>query len=203
MKDDYKITRKNKLIGNKKVLNIVLVATLSALSITISYILAPLVNVELMSFTIFISGYLFGILVGIGVGTISSVIYYGWNPYGPSNPPTYITCVICMILFGIIGGLLKLKSNNTHNNNSSNKKLKYSAWNIYKFGFIGLILTLVFDISTNVITGFVFYGGNITISIVLGIPFMLIHVISNTAVFSALTIPIINSINSINHINYS
>ena len=181
-------------LKSSRVIEVVLVATLAALSISASYLLAPLVNIELMSFIIFISGYLFGIIIGAGVGVISSLIYYGWNPYGPSNPLIFIACVICMVLFGIVGGIIKPKLNK-NNNNSKNGKLKYSMWNIYKFSLNGLLITLTFDIITNLISGFVFYGGNFIAAIVLGIPFLLIHTISNTIVFASLSIPLYNSIN--------
>ncbi|MHA1789126.1 MAG: ECF transporter S component [Candidatus Helarchaeota archaeon] len=172
--------------------NIVLIAMLTALCISVSYILSPLANIELMSFIIFISGFIFGLTVGIGVGTMASLIYYGWNPYGPSNPPIFIACVLCMVLFGVIGGIMRKKDND---------KLEYSAWNVYKFGTVGLLLTLLFDLTTNIITGFIFYGGNVIIALVLGIPFLLIHTISNTAVFSGLLIPVVNAIKNLNQFN--
>ncbi|MHA1831801.1 MAG: hypothetical protein ACTSWR_09745, partial [Candidatus Helarchaeota archaeon] len=63
------------------------------------------------------------------------------------------------------------------------------------------LLTLLFDLTTNIITGFIFYGGNVIIALVLGIPFLLIHTISNTAVFSGLLIPVVNAIKNLNQFN--
>ncbi|MHA1229174.1 MAG: ECF transporter S component [Candidatus Helarchaeota archaeon] len=194
------------------IFNIVLIACLAALSIAISYILAFIPNIELMSFILFISGLIYGYYVGLGVGLISSLIFYGWNPWGVSDPITYITCVLCMSFIGFIGGFFKpkqrIKSNNNRNkingnhrnnhinNKNQKKKLDYSAWNIYRFGFAGLLLTLFFDITTNVVMGIVFYFGRIDIALLNpgSLLFMIIHTVSNTIIFSILTIPVYNSI---------
>jgi len=128
----------------------------------------------------------------LGVGAISSLIYYGWNPWGPSDIVAYTTCVSCMIIIGIIGGLLKPKDKN-------NLKLKYNAWNIYKFGFIGLLLTLFFDISTNIVFGLVYLQGRIDIALLNpgALIFLIIHNVNNTIIFATLTVPVYNSIVSI------
>jgi len=172
-------------ISRKKILEIVLVASLTALGISVGYLFAPFPNIEFMSFIIFIAGFLYGQVVGLGVGVFVPLIYYGWNPYGPSNPPIFLTCVGCMTLIGAIGGFLKPKHP---------EKLTYSAWNIYKFAFIGFILTLIFDLTTNIVTGIIFYGGNVSLAILLGIPFLLIHTISNTIIFAICLIPTNNAI---------
>jgi hypothetical protein len=201
--DQFKSKNINRLIDSK-IINIVIIAVMAALGISTSYLLAPLVNIELMSFIIFISGYLYGIIVGLGVGAISSMIFYGWNPFGVSIPQIYLACVLGMILFGVFGGLLgnynNKKENVSNSNNNQNSQLKFSAWNVYKFGFSGLILTLLFDIVTNIVSGYVFYGGNIMAGIILGLPYLLIHTISNTIVFAIVTIPLYNSISKIKKI---
>ncbi|MHA1266995.1 MAG: hypothetical protein ACTSRS_17285 [Candidatus Helarchaeota archaeon] len=171
--------------SSKRLLEVVFIAILTSLGISLGYLLAPFPNIEFLSFIIFIAGFLYGKLVGLGVGVLVPMIYYGWNPYGPSNPPIFITCVICMSLIGVIGGFLKPKISG---------KLLYSAWNVYKFAMVGFLLTLIFDLATNIVTGLIFYEGNIGLALFLGLPFLLLHTISNTVIFATCLIPTNNAI---------
>ncbi|NVM54028.1 MAG: ECF transporter S component, partial [Candidatus Helarchaeota archaeon] len=77
----------------KSSVKITLIAVFAALSIGASYMLAPFINVEVMSVILFIAGFLYGKYVGIFVGLISSIIYYGWNPFGVPPLPLYVACV--------------------------------------------------------------------------------------------------------------
>lgn len=88
-------------------IKITLVSVFAALSIGVSYVLAPLINIELMSVLLFIAGFLYGKYIGVFVGLISSIIYYGWNPFGVPPIPLYLVCVSLMAFVGFIGGLVK------------------------------------------------------------------------------------------------
>ncbi|MBD3226846.1 MAG: ECF transporter S component [Candidatus Lokiarchaeota archaeon] len=220
IKGNDEIIKNNKetyeIFDNKKrLINIVIIAVLAALAISLSYVFSALPNIEVMSFLIFISGFLYGTLVGTGVGFMAPLIYYGWNPYGPADIPTYLTCVICMAFFGIVGGLLKpnLKNKGNNNNsynkssnngyNNSNGKILYSKWNILKFGIIGIALTLQFDFITNLIIAYMWYGGNILAPYLnpWTFIFLIIHIVSNTIIFALLTIPVYNSIRRVKKLN--
>jgi LytS/YehU family sensor histidine kinase len=161
---------------------VTLIAIFTALAIGSSYMLAPLVNVELMSVILFIAGFLYGKYIGVFVGLTSSLIYYGWNPFGVSPLPIYLICVVCMAFIGFVGGLLKPAPN-------QESKLKIKASNVAKIALIGFLYTFLFDITTNIVYGWIYYGGNILLAFITGFPFMIIHIISNTIIFALLVLP--------------
>ena len=78
----------------------------------------------------------------------------------------------------MIGGLL---GNRTGKN--SFEKSGGSSWLINsKFAVAGFLLTFVYDLFTNIVSGFV-AGIPITVALISGIPFALAHEVSNTAFF--------------------
>ena len=166
---------------------ITIISMFAALAIGASYILAPLINIELMSVLLFIAGFLYGKYVGIFVGLISSIIYYGWNPFGVSPLPMYITCVGCMAFIGLLGGILNASQ-------TKKKKIDIKLSNIAKLALIGFFFTLLFDILTNLIYAYIYYAGNIHLAFITGLPFMIIHLISNTIIFALLVLPTYNTI---------
>ncbi len=176
--------------SQKLSIKITLISLFAALAIGMSYTLAPLINIEVMSVILFIAGFLYGKYVGIFVGLISSAIYYGWNPFGVPALPIYIACVGCMTFIGFIGGSLKFSE-------TQSTKINYSKSTIGKFAFIGFAYTLLFDILTNLVFAYCYYGGNVMFAFIYGFPFMLIHLISNSIIFALLVIPVYNAVTSI------
>ncbi|HUX99254.1 MAG TPA: ECF transporter S component [Candidatus Deferrimicrobium sp.] len=171
-------------------IRIAMISIFAALAIGSSYALAPLINIELMSVLLFIAGFLYGKYVGTLVGLISSLIYYGWNPFGIPPLPLYMVCVALMSFIGLIGGLLKFSP-------KQEGKIEFTATTIGKFALIGFFYTVLFDILTNIVYAYFYYNGNIMLAFITGLPFMIIHLISNTVIFSLLVIPIYNSVTSI------
>lgn len=171
-------------------IRITMIATFSALAIGVSYILAPLINVELLSVLLFIAGFLYGKLTGLLVGLISSIIYYGWNPFGISPLPIFLATVGLMTLIAVVGGILKPADIHA-------KKIEISHSNIFKLAVIGFCFTLLFDISTNILIAIIYYGGDIRAAFLFGFPFMIIHLVSNTFVFAGLVLPVHNAVKSI------
>jgi hypothetical protein len=171
-------------------IRVAMISIFAALAIGSSYALAPLINIELMSVLLFLSGFLYGKYVGGLVGLISSLIYYGWNPFGIPPLPLYLVCVALMSFIGLIGGFLKLSK-------SYEGKIEFAGKMIWKFALIGFFFTMLFDILTNVVYAYFYYGGNIMLAFVTGFPFMIIHLISNTVIFALLIIPIYNAVTSI------
>ena len=162
----------------------------AALAIGMSYVLAPLINIEVMSVLLFISGLLYGRTIGLFVGLVSSIIYYGWNPFGVSPLPIYMVCVGCMAFIGFLGGVL-------HQSSSTKTETKYNFMNLLKFALLGLIYTFIFDILTNLAIAYVYYGGNIVGAFLYGAPFMLIHIVSNVIIFTLLIPPVHHAVLSL------
>ena len=180
-------TVQNPYSYQKLSIKVTLTAIFTALAIGSSYILAPLINIEVMSVLLFIAGFLYGKFIGSFVGLLSSLIYYGWNPFGVSPLPIYLVCVGCMTFIGLVGGLLKPAQ-------FSGYKLEANRSNIAKIALIGFLYTILFDLFTNIVFGLIYYGGNILLAFITGFPFMIIHIVSNTILFALLVLPIYNAV---------
>jgi LytS/YehU family sensor histidine kinase len=180
-------TVQNPYSYQKLSIKVTLTAIFTALAIGSSYILAPLINIEVMSVLLFIAGFLYGKFIGSFVGLLSSLIYYGWNPFGVSPLPIYLVCVGCMTFIGLVGGLLKPAQ-------FSGYKLEANRSNIVKIALIGFLYTILFDLFTNIVFGLIYYGGNILLAFITGFPFMIIHIVSNTILFALLVLPIYNAV---------
>jgi uncharacterized membrane protein len=133
-------------------------------------------NVELVSATIFIGGFLLGIKEGIFVGAATEGIYSMFNPYGTPSLPLWFAQVISMALAGAFGGILGKKIFSIH------KK------QMLTIGMIGFLSTLIFDVLTTL--SFVFTMASsikqIVGSFVFGLSFYMTHLLSNTVIFLTL-----------------
>ena len=90
---------------NNLAMNVALIAILAALAIGGNYALAAIPNVELSSVMVFLSGFLFGPVVGILTGLIAMTIYQLWNPWGAFLPPIGFAVIGCTIFIGLVGGI--------------------------------------------------------------------------------------------------
>ena len=153
------------------------VAILAATGLGGNYVLSGAPNVELSSVMVFLSGFLFGTPVGALVGLVAMTIYQLWNPWGGFIPPIGLAVIFCTTFTGIVGGMAG--RNNYLSRNVDKKWLTFSA------ALFGVITTLFFDLVTN-------FAFSITINqsyvIILwfGLPFMLLHIISNGILFGLL-----------------
>ncbi len=166
---------------------VAIIAIFTALAIGSSYALAPLINIEVMSVLLFLSGFIFGKYIGIFVGLISSAIYYGWNPFGVPVLPLYLVMIACMVFIGLIGGLMK-------SSKTQKEKIEISISSVAKFALIGFFFTFMFDIITNIVYAYFYYSGDIMLAFITGFPFMIVHIISNTVIFALLIIPVHNTL---------
>lgn len=147
-----------------------------ALAIALKWVLLQVPNVEPISFVVFSSGYILGAIEGGIVGLLTMLVYSVFNPYGMAPLPVLIAQVISMAFIGLTGGVVaKLtwfsKANTT---------LKFLA-----IGAIGLVLTLVYDILTNLAVAYM--AGQLIPILIGGIVFSLVHIISNTIIFAVLS----------------
>lgn len=149
-----------------------------AMGVTFGFSLVHIPNIEMMTVTIFISGYLLGVKEGLLVGILAEGLFSLLNPLGMAAPPLFVAQTISMGLTGICGGLLHKIS-----------PAKPITWQHYiGFGFAGALLTLMF-------AGFTNFGYTLTIGFtwgkflagfIAGFPFIVIHILSNTAIFTLL-----------------
>lgn len=151
-----------------------LIAILTATCVATNYLLIGLVNVKFMDLIVFCSGFRFGSLVGGAVGVLTWLVYGTINPYGFSLPILLATS-IGESMYGIVGGLLgglRLPEG------GSGRLWFMDA----RFAFIGFILTFIYDLFTNIVTGLV-VGMPLSVVLLAGIPFALIHELSNAVFF--------------------
>ncbi|MDH4223231.1 MAG: ECF transporter S component [candidate division Zixibacteria bacterium] len=151
---------------------------LTALPIVLKIPIFQIPNVEFFSFVVFTAGFLLGAIEGAIVGTLSMTIYTIVNPYGPPPIPVGIAQVVSMALIGISGGIL-------FHLIYLRRIEKINITIMAVMGTAGFLLTLVYDILTNL--GVVVVAGEFVPVMIAGIPFALLHLLSNTIIFMVLS----------------
>jgi uncharacterized membrane protein len=149
-------------------------------------------NVNLMDLVVFVTGFVFGPLIGGMTGFLAWAVYGVLNPLGFSVP-IWISTMVGEAIFGIVGGVV---------GRISYKKLtklfdfKFSL----EISFWGLILTIIYDLLTNFVFA-VTFGVSFAAAIVSGwlIPpwFGLMHAGSNMLFFFVAVHPLIRAIRRI------
>ncbi|KPL01123.1 MAG: hypothetical protein AMJ91_01580 [candidate division Zixibacteria bacterium SM23_73_3] len=158
-----------------------LIGVLIALAIALKLPILTVPNVEFFTFIVFSSGYLLGTTGGVVVGIISISIYTSIiTPYGLPPLPIALAQIFCMGLIGFAGGLaFRLNAIALDQNSSFRPYLS-----ILILGISGLVLTIIYDLFTNLATAFVV--GQFLPVMIAAIPFALIHILSNVIIFMVL-----------------
>jgi hypothetical protein len=167
----------------RKSFRISLIGTFTALAIVLGYTLAYIPNIEVFTLMIFLSGFIMNKKEGAIIGLLSASIFTFFNPLGPSPPPLFIYQLIHYSTTGVLGGLTK--------DFLRNKEYFKPTEDLYLFrimllfGFLGAIITFIFDILSTLFGGFTV---SITIdyfiaAYLLGIVFTTVHLIGNVLVF--------------------
>ena len=81
-------------------------AAFVAITVVLGYVFAFIPNVELVTASIFLSGYLLGSKKGVLIGIVAEFLFSLLNPYGAANPPLLLAQLIAMAIVGYSGGLL-------------------------------------------------------------------------------------------------
>ena len=168
---------------------IAIIATLSALSTATNYAMVSLYNVKFMDLFAFVSGFCFGPVVGALTGIFS------WSVYGPINPfgfslPIWVSTMFSESLYGIVGSFIR-KNLGFHEASD----FRTGRVNLcILFGTLGVLLTFVYDLITNIIFGSL-NNWSIVYAIVIGfVPFGLLHVLSNALFFGVGCMPMITAV---------
>jgi hypothetical protein len=158
---------------------VAILANMTALALLGNYALVGIPSVEIGSVVIFITSLLFGLSMGMSCALLTSIIFAAFNPWGPFIPQIWIAQVIGWMYIAAVGGLPKPKQPDLYQGRT-------------KMFIAGAYLTLVFDLVTNMGYAIVFNVPYILANII-GLPFMIVHVISN-AIIMALVVPKIEPI---------
>ena len=142
-----------------------------ALGLTGAYV-HVIPNLELVTLAAFASGVLLGVRDGAGVAALTMLLYSLLNPYGMAHPLVTTAQVVGEALVGATGGA------------AVGLAQAQAGVRAVVLGVAGALLTLVYDLVTNVATGIVF--GQMRVTLLGGIPFALWHIGTNTALFAGL-----------------
>lgn len=153
-----------------------------ALAIALKLPILQIPNVEFFTFVVFSSGYLLGILEGGVVGGLSILIYTTFNPYGFPPLPIALAQIFSMIFIGVFGGVIF----------KAGLVIWVKLTTLILMGFVGVVLTLVYDLFTNLAVAYVV--GQFIPVMLAAIPFSLIHIGSNALIFVVLA-PVLGRLN--------
>lgn len=155
----------------------ILAALLTALTVTLGFVLASVPNVELMTITVFISGYLLGVRLGMVVGAFSIAIHSLFNPMGAALPPLMLAQIGAFIVIAGAGACCAPML----------CKLRYRGAEIVLAGLTGFLVTLIYDLATSVAAYFVAIDTGSTLRLWQfvsgGVVFTLMHMVWNTGLF--------------------
>ncbi len=148
------------------------------------YLLVEVPNVKLMDGLVFLGANLFGLEVGASVAALSWLVYGTINPYGSATPGLLVVLMCCEALYAVAGWAVRRFGP------TPSPTVGYRVL----LGFTGFICAAAYDFVTNIYTGIYFYAGplwsRMVYSLVMGIPFSLIHEVSDFLVFM-LVVPVL------------
>jgi hypothetical protein len=152
--------------------NMALIGVFAALAFGVNAPFLAIPNIEIFSLALFLSGLYLGILNGAATAAVAGIIFVFFNPNG-IQPVLLVGLaqLLGFILFALAGGLVRpviLK-----NHDSARTALVLIA--------AGLLLTLWYDLSTNFTFAVLF--GPFWPTLVGGLGFSLLHIVSNTILF--------------------
>ncbi|HBZ01126.1 MAG TPA: hypothetical protein DEO84_07380 [candidate division Zixibacteria bacterium] len=130
-------------------------------------------NVEIFTLILFLSGVFLGIIDGLGVAIVAGIIFVFFNPNGPQTIFIVgLAQLLGFVLYGLAGGVLRQLV--LHYQNTRGLMLLMAI--------CGASLTLWYDITTNL--AFAVVIGPFWPTLVGGMGYGIIHLISNTVIFA-------------------
>jgi hypothetical protein len=152
-----------------------ILAIMTSLALVGNYTLVTIPNVELGSVILFVTAFLFGARMGLWSTLLMSVVYGSINPWGGFIPQIWFSQVVGWLFIVSVGALMGVKG----------PRLNRSATNALELGLVGAIVTLMFDLTTNLGYSWAF-GVPYDAALVAGFPFLVLHVFSNALIFAAI-----------------
>jgi hypothetical protein len=154
-----------------------------ALGLVAGLALSGVPNVELVTAICFIAGFMLGPVAGMIAGGLTEALFAGFNPMGSSFGLVLVAQVIGMMLAGLAGSLAAVLVRGRE------KGLWYASVMVG----LGIFVTLVFDLITNLAFPLMagFSVSELWVTLAAGVPFALIHLVSNTLVFLIIVVPFV------------
>ena len=155
---------------------------MTALAVIGNYSLVAIPNVELGSTILFTTAFVFGFPMGVACVLLMSIIYASFNPWGPFLPQIWLTQVIGWLFMVAVGAIMG--SSASENSSGAPQRQELAC--------VGAFVTVFFDLITTLGYSWA-YDIPYLVALISLVPFMIIHVVSNTLLFAAVT-PGIDSI---------
>jgi hypothetical protein len=158
-------------------------AVMAAAAIATNYLLIGVANVKFMDLIVFTGGYMYGSGFGATLGALIWLVYGTVNPYGV-NLVTLAATILGETLYGVAGGVLRV-----------GLRVEPGWGPDLRLGVAGFLLTFVYDVFTNVVSAYV-AGIPVSVALISGVPFALMHEVSNAVFFAVGLPPLLRAIGS-------
>ncbi len=156
-------------------------AVFAAIAVALGLSLVGIPNVELVTATFFTAGYFLGVKRGLATALVGEFLFSLLNPFGVAPPPLLAAQLLGMALAAVAGATLGRRLPGVS-----------PVPKMLLFGGLGLVVTFCFDLLTTI--SFLIFAGltkaTLLASLVYGLGFYVLHLVSNTAIF-ALFLPFI------------
>jgi len=162
---------------------------LVAAMLVLGWALAGVPNVELLTLTGFLGGWLLGASRGAIAAGTGAFFFSMLNPFGPPLPAVLIAQVCGLALVGLAGGGAR-HFLAARGGNRVGTSWRPSKRTVFWLGPVGAGLTLCYDAATN--TGHALamgLGERLLPTIAAGISFAVLHIVSNGVLFAVLGAP--------------
>ncbi|MFW9907078.1 MAG: ECF transporter S component [Candidatus Thorarchaeota archaeon] len=153
---------------------VAITATMTALAIVGNYSVVFIPNVEFGTIVLFLTAYIFGLQMAFWSTLITSIVFGTLNPWGGFIPSIWLSQVIGWIYVVIAGSIV----------GQPRKSVYKELFSPIEIGCIGLVVTAIFDFVTNIGYSLTF-SVPFLIALVAGLPFMIVHVVSNAILFAS------------------
>ncbi len=154
-----------------------LASLLVVVAVSLGFALSAVPNVELLSFAVFLSGFLLGVGYGAVVGAASAVLFSTFNPLGAGLPPLVVTQALGQAVVGVAGGVA----------GPLIARFESRPLACLFAGVVGLVLTLLYDVLTTAGAYVTFVGEKSIEGLVKfgvgGLVFGVLHMVWNTVLF--------------------
>ena len=146
-----------------------------------------LANIKLMDTIVFVSGLVFGLGVGIAVGGLTWLVYGSVNPLGPDSGLLLVILIVSEMVYALMGSLAR--------RSFSADGMGIPARSLY-WGCLGLIGAFIYDLITIIVPTMI-AGASFMVaasSLILAVPFMLAHEISDLVFFALVGPLLVNTV---------
>jgi energy-coupling factor transport system substrate-specific component len=156
-----------------------LACLLAAVAVSLGFALSGVPNVELVTFAVFVSGYLLGPAPGAGVGAAAATALSVFNPLGTALPPLVAAQAAGQAVAGFCGGMA----------GPALARIPGGAPARIASAATGLALTVFYDVVTSV-GAYATIAGEMSVEglvkfVSAGIVFVGLHIVWNTVLFAA------------------